>query len=79
MKTLIALITVSGILVAPQITKTSLTWVDGAVASSSTETFKSNDLVNSTGCMIPIKLISKNEIFLEDKFPFTKFYLTQEC
>jgi len=79
MKTLVALMTVSGMLVAPQITKASLTWVDTPVAASSKNTSRLNEDLSAMGCTIPMKFVSKHEILIEDKLSFKKFLLMPEC
>jgi len=78
MKTLVSLMTISAMLVIPQITKASLNWGDVHIAPT-IKTSKLNDVVNNIGCLMPIKLISKQEILLEDKFSISTPLLAQEC
>ena len=78
MKTLLALMTISTMLAIPQITKASLNW-GNMPETPKTEKSKLNDVVNNIGCLMPIKLISKQEILLEDKFSISRPLLTQEC
>ena len=60
-------------------TKASLTWADTSFSNSSVETSRLDVAANSIGCMMPIKLISKHEIFFEDKLQSSKFLLAPEC
>lgn len=79
MKTLVALMTVSGMLVTPQITKASLTWVDTPVAASTKDTPRLNEALSAMVCTIPMKLLSKHEILIEDKFSIQKVQVMPEC
>jgi hypothetical protein len=78
MKTLVSLMTISAMLVILQITKASLNWGDVHIAPT-IKTSKLNDVANNMGCSMPIKLISKQEILLKDKFLISKLLLAQEC
>ena len=78
MKTLLALITISTMLAIPQITNASFNW-GNMPETPKTEKSKLNDVVNNIGCLMPIKLISKQEILLEDKFSISTPLLAQEC